>query len=285
VVKSSPDIAREVDRYIRTGETDPHRAAWSGSFIEREAHAHADLRGALVREMRRFADGRSHFQLPESDVVALTRLSVEPMVRGLLPRSEQGAVLETLEKSVVFVTSANIESLILERPFDRSAWSLANLYLASVGADLLGETAPRIVGMSEGTTCFVSPDYFDVREPFADFVIHETAHVFHNCKRRTVGLPETRAREWLLDIEFGKRETFAYACEAYARIHERATSPAHRRALADEFASTVRISDEQADSAVVASIVREAAAARSGWKVIRDRCATMSNPRMARNPM
>ena len=198
------------------------------------------------------------------------------MVRGLFPRVEQATVLTTLGRSVVFVTSANIESLILARPFDRSAWSLANLYLASVGADLLGERAPRIVGLSEGTTCFVSPQYFDERDPFADFVVHEAAHIFHNCKRRTVGLPGTRAKEWLLDIEFGKRETFAYSCEAYSRIQERATSPAHRRALADEYASTVRITDKEADSAEVASIVRDAAAARNGWKVIRARCATVS---------
>jgi hypothetical protein len=35
-----------------------------------------------------------------------------------------------------------------------------------------------------------------------------------------IGLPETRTREWLLPIDFRKRETFGYACEAYARIVE-----------------------------------------------------------------
>ena len=44
-------------------------------------------------------------------------------------------------------------------------------------------------------------------------------------ERRTVGLPETRQREWLLDIDFRKRETFAYACEAYSRILEPAPIP------------------------------------------------------------
>ena len=68
------------------------------------------------------------------------------MVRGLFPQAEQDVVLATIERSVVFVTSANIESLLLERSFDRSAWTIANLYLASLGAELLGEDAPHLVG-------------------------------------------------------------------------------------------------------------------------------------------
>jgi hypothetical protein len=139
--------------------------------------------------------------MPEVDPVALTRGKVEPMVRGLFPRAEQDVALATLEKSVAFLTSTNIEPLLLERGFDSSAWTLANLYLASVGAELLGADAPRIVGLSEETVCYVSPAYFAQDDPFADFIVHEAAHIFHNCKRATVGLRETRTKEWLLDIE------------------------------------------------------------------------------------
>lgn len=32
-------------------------------------------------------------------------------------------------------------------------------------------------------------------DEFADFVVHEAAHVFHNTKRRTLGLPETGASD------------------------------------------------------------------------------------------
>ena len=46
----------------------------------------------------------------------------------------------------------------------------------------------------------------------------------------------TRKREFLLEIAFAKRELFAYACEAYARIMERARSPADRRKLHAEYA-------------------------------------------------
>lgn len=275
-------IADDVERYLRTGETDPHHAAWPGNgFMERANRAHEDLRGALVREVRRLAEGLSHEPLPQADTVALTRDKVEPMVRGLFPRIEQDQVLATLEKSVVFLTSANIEPLLLEHGYDSSAWTLANLYLASLGADLLGEEAPRLVGLSEETTCYVSPDYFAEDDPFADFIVHEAAHIFHNCKRATVGLQETRTKEWLLDIEYRKRETFAYSCEAYARVIERGRSPSERRALAADYGSTVRISEERVDPAEVAGIVTEAAAARNGWKVILARCAPTRKPRSA----
>jgi hypothetical protein len=243
--------------------------------------AHEDRRHALVAEVRRLSEGLEHAPLPQADMVALTRKKVEPMVRGLFPRVEQDAVLAALEKSVVFVTSSTIEPLLLGHNFDHSAWTLANLYLASLDADLLGEDAPRLVGLSEETTCYVAPDYFEDDDPFADFIVHEAAHIFHNCKRGTVGLRETRTREWLLDIDFRKRETFAYSCEAYARVLERAQSPAERRALAAEYGTTVRASEERVDPTEVASIVAEAAIARNGWKVILARCAPTSRPRSA----
>src|SRR5207244_10257284 len=133
--------------------------------------------------------------------------------------------------------------------YDHSAWDLANLYLASTGADLLGEEALRIVGYSEGSTCYVSPEYFSEGAPFEGFIVHEAAHVFHNCKRRTAGLRETRRREWLVDIAFGKRETFAYAFEAYARIVELGETRAARLALVEKLAAGRRPSDERLDGA------------------------------------
>jgi hypothetical protein len=92
-----------------------------------------------------------------------------------------------------------------------------------------------------------------------------------------VGLRETRTKEWLLDIAYRERETFAYACEAYACVLERARNPADRRALAIEYGRTVRLADERVDAADVASIVQSAAAARNGWQVILARCAPTSH--------
>lgn len=274
-----PTIAGEIKRYLRTGDADIDARAWPGDLFERGKLQDADLRGALIREVRRLARGRSHVTVPANVGVEFTRAKVEPMVRGLFTRAEQDTVLATFEKSVVYVTSETIEPILANERWDSSAWDLANMYLLSVGAKLLGREAERIVGMSEETTCYVSPDYFVDDDPFADFIVHEAAHIFHNCKRRTIGLQETRRKEFLLDIEFTKRETFAYSCEAYARIVARAKSPAERRALAVEYGSTRRISADRVDPAEVANIVTEATSARNGWKVILARCAPITKPR------
>ncbi|WP_095957820.1 hypothetical protein [Corallococcus macrosporus] len=124
------------------------------------------------------------------------------------------------------------ESIILNHGWDRSAWDLASLFLLSVGAELLGPDVPRVVGISEETTSYVSPGYFAEGDPFAGFIVHEAAHFFHNCKKRTIGLCETRTKEWLLDIEYRQRETFAYSCEAYARVLACGRGTGERRALA-----------------------------------------------------
>lgn len=278
---SSPQDA--IEQYLETGRCDLDYAAWPGNLLERAQRAHDDLRGALVAEVRRLADGHGVPEaLAELDVVPFTRRKVEPMVRGLFPRVEQETVLAVLERSAVFLTSANLDEVLRGTRWDSTAWDLANLYLASVGAELLGEDAPRIVGLSEETTFFVSSEYFDEEDPFADFVVHEAAHVFHNCKRRTLGLPETRRREWLLDIDFRKRETFAYACEAYGRIVERAPRWADRPALGDAFArERAPPTDERVDRDELVDIVRDAASVRNGWKRILARCAPPPPPTRA----
>ena len=138
------------------------------------------------------------------------------MVTGLFPKAEHDQVLATVERSVVFLTPKNIESVLRSERWLHTAWSLANLYLVSAGCEPLSADAQVIVGLSQGTTCYVSLAYFKETDPCADFIVHEVAHIFHNCKRATIGLPVSRRREWLLDIDFRKRELFAYACEAFS---------------------------------------------------------------------
>jgi len=274
----TPTVADEVARYLRTGETVPFSAAWPGeTLVESACKAHDDLLRGLVAEVMRRATGHTTPRvLQELDIVAFTRGKVEPMVRGLFPSRERDAVLAVLERSVAFLTPGNIEQVLLGCNWTHSAWTLANLYLASLGAELLGEGAPRILGLSEETRCFVSAAYFEEDDPFADFVVHEAAHVFHNCKRGTVGLHETRRREWLLDIDFGKRENFAYACEAYSRIADRARDRGGRMTLAEQYGRSLRQSDDRLDALEVAGIVQEACASPSGWKVILSRCAPVN---------
>jgi hypothetical protein len=193
------------------------------------------------------------------------------MVRGLFPRVERPVVLDALARSVVFVHRGNIVRLLQEMNFRRSAWDLANLYLHNIGADSLGD-AQAIVGMGIELTSYVSMAYFDQTGPFEDFVVHEAAHVFHNCKRRTIGLPSARRKEWLLSIACRKRELFAYSCEAYSQIHASAKSPAQRKELLEEYRNgqvPYAVEDQEAEHL---TILEEAVATRNGWKRILAAC-------------
>jgi hypothetical protein len=202
------------------------------------------------------------------------------MVRGLFPKSEVDPVLATLERSVVFLTPQNIESVLRNTRYLHTAWSLANLYLRSIGADLLSPKALNIVGLSQETTCYVSMDYFDEDDPCADFVVHEAAHIFHNSKRSTSGLAETRIREFLLDIDFGKRETFAYACEAYSQILERCKTKVQRQSmLTAHRAGQFPGHDQEVDRLEYLAILNKAIHARNGWKVILAGCARVKTRR------
>ena len=194
------------------------------------------------------------------------------MVRGLFPRCEQETVLDVLGRSVVFLTPANIDSALGGMTWLKTAWDLANLYLGSFGAALLSARAPRLVGLSEETRCYVSADYFREEKRFDDFVVHEVAHIFHNCKRRTLGLREIRGREWLLEIDYVKRETFAYACETYSRLLVLGDSTAARKALLSEREKDLMLSDDRVDANEYRDILHEAVAARNGWKRILQRC-------------
>ena len=71
--------------------------------LYRGKRQHADLRDALVREVRRLAKGRSHVAVPANLGVDFTRAKVDPMVRSLFTHVEQDTVLATFEKSVVYV--------------------------------------------------------------------------------------------------------------------------------------------------------------------------------------
>jgi len=261
-----------IDSYLRSGTTDPLMAAWPGDLRERAERSHREIRSALIREVGRGTAGRTHAPLPLHDPRELTRFKVTPMVQGLFPTAERETVLQLVERSVIFVTSDNIEQLLMNQRWDRTAWMLANLHLGTLGANLLGPDATRLVGLSEETTCFVSPTYFSDPDPTSDFVLHEVAHIFHNCKRHTAGLSETRRSEWLLDIAFHKRETFAYACEFYSWVLEHSPDAAARRLLAVEIFQNKALSDNRIDPREVADIVLDAALSRAGWNVILHRC-------------
>ena len=270
-----------IQRYLRTGEHEDILHAWAGeNTFARAPLGHAALLNALIAAVRtRTAHASVPKVLVDRDVVALTRAKVAPMVRGLFPAHEQAAVLEVLGRAVVFLTPANIDVVLSGMRWLTTAWDVANLYLASVDAPLLSDSAPQILGLSEETTCYVCANYFHEESRFDDFVVHEVAHIFHNCKRETSGLPETRSREWLLEIDFAKRETFAYACEAYSRLLTPESGRAARTMLLAELAKAPTFADDRVDIGEYLDILREAVAARNGWKHILKRCAPSTQGR------
>ena len=151
-------------------------------------------------------------------------------------------MLEVLGRAVVFLTPANIGAVLGGMRWLTTAWDVANLYLAGVDAPLLSDSAPRLVGLSEETTCYVSAHYFREERRFDDFVVHEVAHIFHNCKR----------------------ETFAYACEAYSRLLTLESGRAARTMLLAELAKAPTFADDRVDIDEYLDILREAIEARNG---------------------
>jgi len=267
-------ISGDIERYLETGEHDELFGSWPGNNVLECAQAgKAALRAALEAEICvREANAPRSPQLAELDLVSLTRAKVTPMVRGLFPRVEQAVVLALLERSIIFLTPANIRSIIRTGTWLGTVWKLADAYLADIGAEPLSTDA-AVLGLSEGTTCYVAAAaYFDKPEPFSDYIVHEAAHVFHNCKRETVGLPSTRTREWLLGIDYRKRETFAYTCEAFSYLLAHANTRAERIRLFDELAHTDLPSDDRVDGGEYLAILAAAIEALAGWKCILDRC-------------
>ena len=279
MTKSTSQLKAAVRDYLKTGDHDPAFRGWPGSnFLDAAERGSATLCEALVAEVA--SRTQRHGIAPDlvsRDVTALARSKISPMVAGLFSAAEQPLVLAMLERSVVFLHPGNIESVLRSARWEYTAWSLANLYLVSVGCERLSDEAPNIVGLSEETTCYVSPAYFTNQDEFADYVVHEAAHVFHNCKRATVGLKETRRREFLLDIDYRKRETFAYACEAYSCIVARGGTAADRRAALGAHADGSLPGDDSIDLDEYLDILQEAVEARNGWKRMLQRCAPRQN--------
>ena len=146
-----------------------------------------------------------------------------------------------------------------------------------IGAEPLGRDMRGVVGMSEQTTGYVSLDYFSQQDELADYVVHEAAHLFHNTKRRTAGLRETRSQQWLLPIALEKRETFAFGCERYSRILELGKRPADRRHLLEILNRRPPLPKHLGDPEEFREMLAEAVSRRNGWKTILQRC--VRNPR------
>ena len=273
----SKSQATVVAHYLATGDAGQNQWDWPGqNFVEVEINGSRILRDALVAAVLERVPTSEQRATPHlGDLVELTRDKVAPMVNGLFAMDERSTILATLERSVIFLTPENIESQLRASSWLSSSWDLANMYLLERGAEPLSPDAPSLVGMSEETTCYLSLTYLgsQEREPFSDYLVHEAAHVFHNTRRCTIGLAETRSKESLLNIDFRKRETFAYACEAYSRILSLASTPKLRREALQVHANGPLPGDSRMDQEEYLEILSAAVGPGNGWKRILKACA------------
>ncbi len=265
-----------ISQFLATGDFDPLFRGWPGQdTLDSIRRGTLALQTVLIKELKR---REARGTLPgvvvpsDHDLRELARSKLGPMVRGLFSQDEWEPVLLLLERSVVCLTPDEVEHQIRKTTLD-TAWKLANIYLGSIDAEPLGHDFPHLVGYSEGTTPYLSLAYFVNAEPFSDFLVHEAAHVFHNAKCETVGLPKKRRCEWLLPIAFRMRETFAYACESYSRILEGGRRPEERRALLQELKLQPAPPDERVEPAEYLDILSDAVERRNGWRAILKRCS------------
>lgn len=264
----------EIARYLITGDSDLTGSGSGQSWAEALRSYDDELREALLAEVERRESGRCDAVLPPGiELTQFARNKAAPMIRGLFPKAEQETVLRVAEKSVVFLTRDAAHRLIGEISFRSSAWMVANIYLGSLGLPGLDGAVPPL-GCNEHTTCYVSLEYFRQADRFADYVVHEVAHMFHNCKRETLVLRSTRREEWLLDIAYPMREMFAYACEVYSRILELGRTTKDRRQLLDEYGQQLSPGDYGLNRDEFLNILHEAVVARNGWKRILARCSS-----------
>jgi hypothetical protein len=277
----------EIARYLATGHPDEdgwRRYEGQTSLEQMKVHG-AALRRALLE---RVTELETAGQVPTPPASCRDRSwlreKLRPMVEGFFVPDDQPRVLEFVEGSIVFLTRDTVHQLLPELRWDHSAWNIARIWLDSINAPPLSEGAGGLLGLSEEKTCYVSLRYFKDFEddPFADYVVHEVAHLFHNNKRHYVGLPPRGRREWMLELEFRKRELFAHACEFYSRIAVRASSPRERKELVEEFAPHAEGFAEQLDPNELIEILRQAVRARDGWRTILRRCAPAPKSRSRR---
>lgn len=276
--KLNADNKAAIKHYVKTGHYDPNDRNWPGeNIVEVLTNADNAMREGLIAAVLRRAPSNAQVPTPPIDnLVALTSAKVKPMVYGLFPQSERAIVMKALEASVIFLTPENIEDVLRASPWLHTTWDLANMYLLQRGVKPLSPEAPTIVGLSQETSCYLSLDYLQEPgdDPFADYLVHEAAHVFHNCRRGTIGLAETRTRHALLTIDYAKRETFAYACEAYSRILSMGDTVNKRSDALARHAQGPLPSEDVVDRNVYLDILTEAVGARNGWKRILQACSS-----------
>jgi hypothetical protein len=262
-----------IQKYLATSEVDSCYPAWGGSIIHASQEGAKQVRAALVDAVRNNSSLEQNFantpMIDAENVLA----KLQPMIYSLFPKVERDTVLSAIAKGVVVLTPSNIDDVLLNESCSKTAWDLANLYLASVDSKPLHEDARCALGMNVGTTSYISMKYHTETDRFADYIVHETAHAFYNCKRAQLGMRETRTREFLLNVNYHQRETFAYACEVYSRILQTGKTKVKRIQLAQEAVAEFKPPDEKVDLDKFHAALKAATDSRNGWKQILQVCS------------
>lgn len=284
-------LRRQIRAYVASGDNDAMDwRLWPGNHVLERMQAHRQaLIEALLAEVQRRTGRVVLPPEPTVDWPTHVRSRLEPMVRGLLPTRAQDAALAKLVPGVKLVTPGTVDPVLRGIGCLSIAWDVANLYLDAVGAKPLDRDGWAPLGLASGHECYVSVHYVTKSGRFDDFVVHEAAHMLNDFKLRDVGLPQPRRREWLLEVWYRHRELFAYSCEAWSRVVALATTPRDRRALVEEISRAGPFpNDDTVERAEFVDVLREAAAARNGWKRILARCqeptATKDPPRAPPGP-
>ncbi len=207
------------------------------------------------------------------DLELEARRRIAPMVQGLFVEAEQAPVLDAISSGFVLISSETIISLLHQEPDLKTAWRFAKMFRKSVGGPDTDDEDVEPVGLNQGLDSYVLADGIKHGSVFMDVIVHEAAHAFHNCKRTRLGLVATRKREWLLEIGFGMRETFAYACEAYSCIVAKSATVRDRRAQLEQLKRAPPPPDERVDHAQYLAIMAYAIEGRNGWRRILAACA------------
>ena len=262
-----------IERFLRTGE-ETWEGAGSGRFSLaqfKEDEVYTRATKAALRNLFELLANLLPAEVQSSPPVAADtiRQRIEPMVTGVVQEEWREVALREIAARTFVLNVPGARTAIeaeLKTCFMGSAWRV----LWSLFGDHALKPDDIEVGCDglAGDYAHVSWSAYETKDPYSDVVVHEAAHMLHYLKPRHYALQVRRGQERFVDIEFRRRELFAYACEAYSRaiLHGERRS---RIAFAEKMREGA-FSFPRAELADLAALVLEAARARNGWRVIRD---------------
>lgn len=266
----------DIVRFLGTGE----RPASDSNVLY--SRARMELDAAYGRA--EFAALRGLFDLlsellPPETLAALPvgreeiRCRIEPMVRGLVPPAWQQVALNEIADRM-FVLNLPGAKAGMEAELSTCFSSTARKVLWACFADyglLPNDIEIDFSGISGGSYAHCRWSAFHSDDAYSDVIVHEAAHLLHYLKPELCGLRVPKTKERFVDVDFHRRELFAYTCEAYSCVLQRGN---HTSRLG--FAGMMRddafsFPDDQIVQ--ISDLVAAATRARNGWRTIRDATA------------